>query len=61
MATALNQEDGAALNGLIRAQDYHLRRSLLGIAGVSQLRIVQSDLHTLFLKMNGSLLWAYMM
>lgn len=45
---ALTNEDGTALNGLIRAQNDHLRSSLLKLAALSQLRIVLPDLYGLF-------------
>ena len=48
MPAALIQEDRAALNGLISSQTDHRRRSLLKLAAVSLLQIVQSDLHALF-------------
>ncbi len=41
-------EDGAALNGLIRAQNNHLRGSLLELAAINELRIMHPDLYVLF-------------
>lgn len=53
MPAALPLEHWAALNGLIRAQSVHLRRSLLGMDVVSLMCIVQSDPQTLFLQMHA--------
>jgi outer membrane lipase/esterase len=44
------QEDRAALHGLIAAQNDHLRRALRELASARGLRIVQPDLHGLFLE-----------
>jgi phospholipase/lecithinase/hemolysin len=47
---ALTPEDRTALNGLIAAQNDHLGRALLELAAARRLRIVQPDLHGLFLE-----------
>jgi phospholipase/lecithinase/hemolysin len=47
---ALSKEERAALNGLIAAQNGHLERALLELAAARGLRIVQPDLHGLFLE-----------
>jgi outer membrane lipase/esterase len=47
---ALTPEDRAALNGLIAAQNDHLRHALLELAVARRLRIVQPDLHGLLLE-----------
>jgi phospholipase/lecithinase/hemolysin len=47
---ALTQDDRAALNGLIAAQNEGLRRALQELAAARRLRIVQPDLHGLFLE-----------
>lgn len=48
MPATLTNEDGAGLNGPIRAQNDHLRGSQLKLAALSQLRIVHPDLYGLF-------------
>jgi phospholipase/lecithinase/hemolysin len=47
---ALTPDDLEALNSLIAAQNDHLQRSLLELVSARQLRIVQPDLHGLFLE-----------
>jgi outer membrane lipase/esterase len=47
---ALTPEDRAALDGLIAAQNERLRCALLELAAARRLRIVQPDLHGLFLE-----------
>ena len=47
---SLTPEDRTALNGLIAAQNDHLGRALLELAAARRLRIVQPDLHGLFLE-----------
>lgn len=46
----LTPADREALNGLIAAQNDHLRPALLELAAARRLRIVQPDLHGLFLE-----------
>jgi phospholipase/lecithinase/hemolysin len=47
---ALIEEERAGLNALIAAQNDHLRHALRELAAARQLRIVQPDLHGLFLE-----------
>jgi phospholipase/lecithinase/hemolysin len=46
----LSPEERSALNGQIAAQNDHLRHALLELAAARNLRIVQPDLHGLFLE-----------